>query len=419
MAIQGINVQGNGLVYAEIAERTANLAIVKLMEEQERERRIAQGENLDWVAHKMSMNAIHKMESKEQLLRSLSLKAEQRKMYLAAEVSRLIEEHCDDTLREISLMSSTDVLADAAYAGKEMLLNTAYAVEHVGEKAIESALMAKEHAVEKAHQIGNYAMKTAAFFGWKAVAQAQALSDAVTGQAQFLGEKAMEKAHSLTDATLEQALHVREAAVAKVQDLGGFAAEKTKEAVDQAQAFGAHLKEAASDKATELVDKSLESAKQTVEAGAALATEALDNSIRSIDLIQLTTSEEFEREYRMTAGLTAERFLLALRTSDLIKDWEGYKALEPNRWYATAILEEFERKRRFVEDELDSTPLKNAKAVAYFILTHPRAPKYQARAAEQRALRAPTKIAVVEEALPQKTAHTAVLRPSVTGLAAM
>jgi len=153
--------------------------------------------------------------------------------------------------------------------------------------------------------------------------------------------------------------------------LAGQALETVTHGFSTASETGKDLASSAFFSAADSVDSTLKEAGRILEeteltAGAAeFFARSEREQVFDNDFGQLTTWENEEREFRMNPEPIMQRFALALRTSDLIKDWQGYQWEDaPNRHYATAVMEAYERKRRFLQDEADQTSMDNAKQLA-------------------------------------------------------
>jgi len=394
MTIQGINVQGNGLGEVEIAERVANLESVLLLEEHERARRIHHDRcvcEFELRTRQNSKKSTFDMEASEQLRREMDIVGEEFKKELAHSVSALVDPS-HSTLRKSAEM----MISDLSSSVKDIRTLAS-------DFAVKTTLSATEAILDKAHKLGEYAYRAVEFFGVKV----QDMGDAALQKGEILGAKAADKAQELKTAAVEQS-----------QIVGAKAVELGAKAIAGAQSLGQQLGEAAIDQAQQLGDaaqmagtRAIEKTEELMQTGQEKVQEVWEEvnltfayEAQTLSWDQLTLLEELERNHRMKDRLAIEGFLLALQTSDLIKDLEGYRG-EPNRWYATAVLEEFERKRRFLEDRVDHTSLRHAHTIAYFVLTHFRFNK---------ALPAP-----VIEPIMSKKQEIVSAPPPVTGLAAM
>jgi len=323
--IYGITVQGTGLTIdeAEYSERRANLNAVRKLEEQERTRRIGDEQMLDRHDFSARIAAHYQViaweeEERERRIQDV-IGAEEYRRLLANKVSASIS---SDILKPSLRIykAAGDLLATAKQAGQDLISGA-----------------------------GGFASRAVHFFGGKASEQAHVLSEKV----QDLSNKAYEQAQVLTaqvaDKTSEQAHILTE----KAQTLG------TKTA-DQAHAVYAQTVEMAQNLGEKVVN---------------FGSQTIDDAVYIMTISKLNYLEETERLYRTTTGLTAERFLLALRASSLVKDFiiefdTRYRLeSEPNRWYATSVLEEFERTRRMSES-YDKTAQRNANRVAHIVHLH-------------------------------------------------
>jgi len=376
-SIRGINVQGNGIGEVEIATRISNLETVILLEEQERERRILNDRIVfsNELSAKNSIKWAREREIVEQLRREADIVGEAFKKKLAALVSALIIAYWTS---HPSLRQSGEILSELT-ADMKVLTS----------RAFDKTLSATEGFLHKA---GDYALRAAEFFGTKAVVLGEAalqhgeiLSAKAADKVQVLGEAALQQGEILSAKAAVKAQEFRVAAVEQSHIVGARAVELGDKAIAGAKSLGHQLSAAAVEQAHQLGDAAQIAGTRAIEKTEEMMqtrTREVEEVFEEVDLDfvedikytltweQLTTLEELERNHRMKERLAIEGFLLALQTSDLIKNVEGYHAPEPNRWYATAVLEEFERKRRFLEDRVDQTAIRNAHTIAYFVFTY-------------------------------------------------
>jgi len=244
---------------------------------------------------------------------------------------------------------------------------------------------------------GDFAYRAAHFFGAKASAQAHALTDKAQSLKAQAADKAYEQVHNFT----EKVSDLSNKAYEQAQALSGQVAQKTSEQVYDLTSKVQNLTFQAADQAqvlrTQVADKAQETLNQINEGAQNLGaqvqggfrevignvqefsdkaihfgTQSYEDAVYMLTISKLNYLEETERLWRTTTGLTVERFLLALKVSSMVKDFiiaydRSYNEEdEPNRWYATSILEDFERTRRLVESN-DKTALRNAKRVAHIV----------------------------------------------------
>jgi len=392
-SIYGINVKATGLAFdqEEQTERFNNLLNVRDLEEQERLRRVSETRDLYLAIQRFRISARKDASEAQETERQSRLAdpvSENIRRIMANGFSASIAK--DIQTPSLRLRSvAAGLVSDAKLFGQDIYS----AAGEYAHRAANFFGYKQAQAVEKASQL-------AQTFKGQAYEQAHLLSEKATETAQNVKDQAWDKAHSLSEKALEQAQSLKGQAVEQAQILAGKASETT------------HLLgEKVSQQAQNLGEKAKEQAHLLGEKAVSFGAEAYNDALSYFwTRTTFSAMQETEREWRMTSGLNIERFLNALKVSDLIKATDLYNPdFEPNRWYATTILEEFERKRRFLADKTDKTALNNAKSLSHAI---------HLRNIKERSYRPQAKqIKLVSEVIAKKT--SALAHDSPLGMAAM